>query len=910
MTLRMSLPPDRHSVPRVLQELRIAEQKKKKANAESFWVMPTLTPRSQKKIVSAFPASPASINETALKLRSASDEELQLQSAERPQTESKQKASEDARVPVEGNTQEAGLVADASTTQAVELVTDRGITREEAEKMAPSCTGIIHDEPELVIDEHQKHSHDAVLHMRSSLKSHIHDAAPMRESLTLLVEEHDHEKAPGHEENTSSMAADLLKREKAQAEHRREKSLRKSQTIFMAMEVQCLVVFTYQERTVLSKYFEMHDVDHSHSLSISELLVVIDDMERLPKAGSEDEFAMNWLFTNADQDGSGELDFSEFLELMEKFYHTVYFRIFHDHDADNSGSLSTSELNDVLEELTKVGFCADAKEAHRLFDSADHDGDGHLDFPEFCSLLEKYRLLEFRHLERSASFTESTLHFIELLFHTADEDGSGCLDLQEIVFLLDKTHVGQPIKDKETLDLFVSIFARVDKDNSATLDLPEFLRLLRVWQKLWDRGPALESPPESRRSSKQQNWEKPINPDSEKWGQFRNLALQHRSVMKVKSEQMYYDMVSETKPGHALHKAETTMMAESAENIILSKNLSFAENGQLLSIAEIAALRENFAFSDADGNGKISSLDSELTVLLKHCGFEPTTHLQKKCLKICIDRLPHHGVELDFAQVAQLIVEFFKECADTVFGIHAFLGGSIPPDMLPLAFYELGQYISPAKIHQIMRDAGVDVETCERIDEDTFLNMLAMLRIQRLSEWRTTYDFKDFQIQHFKEVYQQNCEHHQTKIKYDRLDEVLAMLGYNWHSEENESLLERFDVSQEGKDEVSWESFLLLMKHLESKKEKQTAHDMHEVAKELGFNETNYIEVQELFQHYDIHGTGVIKKNDVRSLFHTLANSQAQRKILREALEDFPSEGLDFTQFLHIIHKLDASGNF
>jgi hypothetical protein len=85
----------------------------------------------------------------------------------------------------------------------------------------------------------------------------------------------------------------------------------------ITMEALPLVIFSSCERNVLKNYFEMHDSDGSGSLCISELMLVIDDIDRAPMPGSEEEAALNKLFAVADEDKSGELNYDEFLNVIE-----------------------------------------------------------------------------------------------------------------------------------------------------------------------------------------------------------------------------------------------------------------------------------------------------------------------------------------------------------------------------------------------------------------------------------------------------------------------------------------------------------------------------------------------------------------------------------------------------------------
>eukprot|EP00746_Dinoflagellata_sp_MGD_P145236 gnl/MRDRNA2_/MRDRNA2_77876_c0_seq1.p1 gnl/MRDRNA2_/MRDRNA2_77876_c0~~gnl/MRDRNA2_/MRDRNA2_77876_c0_seq1.p1 ORF type:complete len:1180 (-),score=205.82 gnl/MRDRNA2_/MRDRNA2_77876_c0_seq1:87-3626(-) len=684
-----------------------------------------------------------------------------------------------------------------------------------------------------------------------------------------------------------------------------------------SLQTNKLVKFDLLERTVLNNYFEMHDVDASRSLCISELMLVVDDMDRLPISGSQDENTLGMLFANSDKDQSGELDFKEFLELVEMYYHSVYLRIFQAHDDDNSNCISISELTDVMQDLEKAGFIADASGAQNVIKSADEDGNGFLDFSEFCHLMEQYRALEFELLDRSAGFAANTLSFLQLTFTDADENQSGSLDLKEIVNVLHKTNLGKDLSDPEALEEFVEIFSRVDKDRSATLDLPEFLRLVRVWAKIADRG--------DERKSKRMSG---LCSGTPMLGSEVDATLHQDSMAKIKDEKAYYNYQSADaredakygdKNSRKFYRVRTKVfnevLADDAENRVLVK-----KHG--LHLDEVEALREHFVFSDTDSSGMIGQ--TELPLLLKNCGCESTTRIQRRSLTRCLSKFEELKIELDFVGVVKLVVDYHDCCATAVVeqynGLMEERGGS-PVEQLVVVFYQVGQYLARPKIEELLKGVGFDINSVEqRIPEEVIKKMLEKCRLQKLHQWRATYGFKDAQIKHFQDTFEEYClSRTQKVVAFHCVQYIAQKAGYDLYSEYGSAIMERF-ISSLGKgaqevsseQQVSWDQIFLLLRHLESQRMKEQVMKEHEAAQQCGMSVETCESIRKVFKRFDERGTGVILKSSIRSLFSAvgMAQTQKQRVSLRETLEEFPGDGMDFLQFLHTVSKLGSSGNF
>jgi len=147
--------------------------------------------------------------------------------------------------------------------------------------------------------------------------------------------------------------------------------------------------FTMEEIQVYKEVFEIIDADGSGSISTSELKRIFDLLDSNPQlAGRNARNASDSYIDNvlkqADKDGSGTLNFDEFLALMkvEKIEQTK--EIFQKVDADGSGKISGPEL---AKALRAAGFQFNDEEIAEFLDQFDKDGDGQLDQSEFLKLI-------------------------------------------------------------------------------------------------------------------------------------------------------------------------------------------------------------------------------------------------------------------------------------------------------------------------------------------------------------------------------------------------------------------------------------------------------------------------------------------------------------------------------------------
>ena len=130
----------------------------------------------------------------------------------------------------------------------------------------------------------------------------------------------------------------------------------------------------------------MFDKDGDGTVSTKELGAVMRSLGNNPTQEELEE-----LIDDADRDGSGSVDFREFVELMikrEAEKETIddlkqVFRVF---DKDGNGYVSTSEIKFVL---NSVGLHFTDEEILEMVQEADIDGDQHVSFDEFRDIFNE-----------------------------------------------------------------------------------------------------------------------------------------------------------------------------------------------------------------------------------------------------------------------------------------------------------------------------------------------------------------------------------------------------------------------------------------------------------------------------------------------------------------------------------------
>lgn len=146
---------------------------------------------------------------------------------------------------------------------------------------------------------------------------------------------------------------------------------------------------TEEQRQEIKEAFDLFDTDKSGQIDAKELKIA---MRALGFEPSKEEIRQ--MIADADKDGSGMIEYPEFLELMTIKLGTrdgreemiKAFRLF---DDDETGKISFKNLKRVAQEL---GEKISDEELHEMIEEADRDGDGEISQDEFLHVMKKVGL--------------------------------------------------------------------------------------------------------------------------------------------------------------------------------------------------------------------------------------------------------------------------------------------------------------------------------------------------------------------------------------------------------------------------------------------------------------------------------------------------------------------------------------
>jgi Ca2+-binding EF-hand superfamily protein len=165
--------------------------------------------------------------------------------------------------------------------------------------------------------------------------------------------------------------------------------------------------------------FNTYDKDGGGDLSLKELMPLLTELGKEPKTVIQRE-KLKVILAEVDEDGSGEIGFPEFLQLMRKFLDesdkeqllkekeavvrtnfqpeevALWRDIFIKFDEDKSGEFDITEGKSLLQ---AVGINLNERAMHdrylQLFKEVDEDGNGAMDFAEFLLLMRKLVDIDF-----------------------------------------------------------------------------------------------------------------------------------------------------------------------------------------------------------------------------------------------------------------------------------------------------------------------------------------------------------------------------------------------------------------------------------------------------------------------------------------------------------------------------------
>jgi Ca2+-binding EF-hand superfamily protein len=184
--------------------------------------------------------------------------------------------------------------------------------------------------------------------------------------------------------------------------------------------------------------FSKYDTSHAGVISTSDCASLLRELGE----STVDAAGMARLTEELDADGSGLIDFREFLDWWQ---HHGMQRVFMRFDHDKSGAIDTHELSELLASL---GLRLTPQQLQAAQSLLDPDGDGSISWAEYLKWWERFD--------------------VQRIFERYDADGSGAISARELQLLC--ADLGVHLSKREVKDAL----KKLDKDGSASLSFEEF----------------------------------------------------------------------------------------------------------------------------------------------------------------------------------------------------------------------------------------------------------------------------------------------------------------------------------------------------------------------------------------------------------------------------------------------------
>ncbi|XP_008241453.1 PREDICTED: caltractin [Prunus mume] len=141
-----------------------------------------------------------------------------------------------------------------------------------------------------------------------------------------------------------------------------------------------------QKRQEIKEAFELFDTDGSGTIDAKELNVA---MRALGFEMTEEQITQ--MIADVDKDGSGAIDFDEFVHMMtakigERDTKEELMKAFHLIDQDNNGKISAADIKNIAKDL---GENFNDREIQEMIEEADRDRDGEVNAEEFIRMMKR-----------------------------------------------------------------------------------------------------------------------------------------------------------------------------------------------------------------------------------------------------------------------------------------------------------------------------------------------------------------------------------------------------------------------------------------------------------------------------------------------------------------------------------------
>ncbi|KAI4330619.1 hypothetical protein MLD38_028892 [Melastoma candidum] len=143
---------------------------------------------------------------------------------------------------------------------------------------------------------------------------------------------------------------------------------------------------TKEKRQEIKEAFELFDTDGSGTIDAKELNVA---MRALGFEMTEEQ--IHQMIADVDKDGSGAIDFDEFVHMMtakigERDTKSELMKAFQIIDQDNNGKISAADIKRIAKDL---GENFTDREIQEMINEADQDHDGEVNADEFIGMMRR-----------------------------------------------------------------------------------------------------------------------------------------------------------------------------------------------------------------------------------------------------------------------------------------------------------------------------------------------------------------------------------------------------------------------------------------------------------------------------------------------------------------------------------------
>ncbi|VDI64645.1 Hypothetical predicted protein [Mytilus galloprovincialis] len=562
--------------------------------------------------------------------------------------------------------------------------------------------------------------------------------------------------------------------------------------------------------------FNLFDKDGDGTISCTELGTVMRSLGCNPTEGE-----LKDMIKEVDADGSGCIDFPEFLEMMAKRLQDVdeeaelreAFKVF---DKDGSGSISKAELKLVMENL---GEKLTGEEIDEMMAEADKDGNGEIDYEEFkeaFSLFDKdgdgtISAIELGVIMRSLGQNLSDQE-LKNIISEVDVDGNGIIDFQEFL-----TMMAKKTKDTDSEEEIREAFKVFDNDGNGTISSNDLRQIMTTFG---DKLPDDEIDAMIKEA------------DSNGDGQINYIEVKVIAFSNGQSSSL---------PRTGTRNAR---LAIHLDNRLIHFNILNRFQNSLLVLEtqipeeQLREFKEAFSLFDKDGDGTISS--AELGVVMRSLGQNPSDQeLTDLVNEVDIDG---NGI-IDFQEFLTMMAKKMKD-TDTEEEIReAFRvfdkdgSGSISANDLRHIMTNLGDKLPDEEVDEMIQEADLDGDG--QID---YIEFNSMLTRHFSMPWRSSEDLSEDQIAEFKEAFSLFDKDGDGTITTKELGTVMRSLGQNPTESELQDMINEVDI--DGNGQIDFEEFLQMM--AKKMKDTDTEEEMKEAFKVFDRDNNGFISAQEL----------------------------------------------------------------